>query len=480
MKAENIQDVTETSDSETRKGKRKGFLEVVRSEVKAPERNEDRGQGEKPERRLFDVSKEQPKVVETEKPQTIEKRPDLQIVESEPVPEAEAPTESLGDAEKRLSVQATAEQMLEEAQPIDPEAPPEQQAADLASQRNLQLVAETGNPAAGLEDMAEDMDIDTKQLEAIKANTAEMVENSLNLEAAESDEIALENDAESDTDTEQEGFYEFGDEELIVDRAAEADNDDVEDEPDDPTATAATPAGTTGATTTGTVGHGAGGHGTAGPGGGGHHGGHAGGGPGGPGGPTPPFGGPHGPGGGHWGLGGPGAPGGGGGFNVMPTPAATAPNTIYQNEVYDRANPAAMALFGGIIGYLIGRRRGRIKTEKRLLPVQKKLEKQVKGLQFEIQENDKKIRRLAAEKVRSQGPAVVEVLAAKAAIQQNKEKPATKLIYKTEQAKPPKTERVRAPEAHQLHGKPESEHHIGQVLIAAEAPILANLRREKY
>ncbi|MBI1857314.1 hypothetical protein HY003_03630 [Candidatus Saccharibacteria bacterium] len=52
-------------------------------------------------------------------------------------------------------------------------------------------------------------------------------------------------------------------------------------------------------------------------------------------------------------------------------------------------------LTGGIVGYLIGRRRGRIKTEKRLLPIQEKLTKEVKNLQISISDREEKIRKLA-------------------------------------------------------------------------------------
>lgn len=54
-------------------------------------------------------------------------------------------------------------------------------------------------------------------------------------------------------------------------------------------------------------------------------------------------------------------------------------------------------LVGGILGYLIGRRRGRIKAEKRLLPIQKKLEKQVKNLAETVAFKETAIRKQAAE-----------------------------------------------------------------------------------
>lgn len=59
-------------------------------------------------------------------------------------------------------------------------------------------------------------------------------------------------------------------------------------------------------------------------------------------------------------------------------------------------------LVGGILGYLIGRRRGRIKTEKRLIPVQKKLEKQVKDLHESIAVKEQQIRTLAHQKTEAE------------------------------------------------------------------------------
>jgi hypothetical protein len=69
---------------------------------------------------------------------------------------------------------------------------------------------------------------------------------------------------------------------------------------------------------------------------------------------------------------------------------------------YDRSDVDGAALIGGMVSYLVGRRRGRIKAEKRLLPVQKKLEKQVKGLRRDLQEKETVIRQTAAERARQQ------------------------------------------------------------------------------
>lgn len=124
--------------------------------------------------------------------------------------------------------------------------------------------------------------------------------------------------------------------------------------------------------------------------------GRAGGGSGGPAGPAGP-GGPGGPGGGGGYAGGlpPRGPGfGGAGFNVAPSAA----NVITQDITAERRAMTQGLLVGGILGYLIGKRRGRIKTEKRLLPIQKKLEKEVKALHETVAIKEQAIRKVAAEK----------------------------------------------------------------------------------
>ncbi len=140
--------------------------------------------------------------------------------------------------------------------------------------------------------------------------------------------------------------------------------------------------------------------------------------------------------------------------NLMPPPAATDKES--QTPEYRQAHPAALALLGGVVGYLIGRRRGRIRAEKKLLPVQKKLEKQVEDMQWQLQIKEKQIRKVAAEKVRHDGPLVIEAIKSKVV-----EKPA----LKPEESLA--TVRRRAPEAHQLHGSQPRHEHIGQVLVAA-------------
>ncbi len=83
--------------------------------------------------------------------------------------------------------------------------------------------------------------------------------------------------------------------------------------------------------------------------------------------------------------------------------ALTNPNAISTEEAYysERRVQLRGLLVGGIVGYLIGRRRGRIKTEKRLLPVQNKLEKEVQSLQANLLEKEIVIRQASAEKRRA-------------------------------------------------------------------------------
>lgn len=82
---------------------------------------------------------------------------------------------------------------------------------------------------------------------------------------------------------------------------------------------------------------------------------------------------------------------------VVPTgPAPQGGNYAPSVSLPERRHGhAKYVLAGGIVGYFLGRRRGRIKTERELLPVQHKLEKEVTTLQQQIALREAKIRQLA-------------------------------------------------------------------------------------
>lgn len=144
------------------------------------------------------------------------------------------------------------------------------------------------------------------------------------------------------------------------------------------------------------------------------------------------------------------------GFNVAPTAPA-------RSVEHGSRDPFGHALVGGIVGYLIGRRKGRIKTEKRLIPVQKKLQKEVVSLHSQLQQKESKIRALAATKVQENLKPLAEKI------------PPLKHVNYSERAVDNAPERpvsiVRAPaaEANQLHGKRHAPEQIGHVLVGAES-----------
>lgn len=100
-------------------------------------------------------------------------------------------------------------------------------------------------------------------------------------------------------------------------------------------------------------------------------------------------------------------------FGSTPAPsyetpnAAPTPNRAPEVVTVETRNPSDL-LVGGIVGYLIGRRRGRIRTEKRLLPIQEKLEKQVKTMEANIIAKESAIR-AAVQKNRDQSYAMTEL-----------------------------------------------------------------------
>lgn len=111
----------------------------------------------------------------------------------------------------------------------------------------------------------------------------------------------------------------------------------------------------------------------------------------------------------------------------------------------DYSNPKTAALVSGVIGYLIGKRRGRAKTEKQLLPIQKKLQKEVLGLQQQLQAKEMTIRKVTKQ------------------LRQPEKMPA--VTIKKEQPKPPRTV---APEARAIHDRPVTQEHLGQVVVTVE------------
>lgn len=123
---------------------------------------------------------------------------------------------------------------------------------------------------------------------------------------------------------------------------------------------------------------------------------------------------------------------------TVAAPAAPAEAGRYAPDY--RTNPnATYLLVGGLVGYFIGRRRGRIKTERQMKKVQLKLEKQIETAQSQIINQESEVQRLARDNYR-QKFAKSETAAAEAAT--SRPKPAVE-----NQPKPIETRPTPVPEA---------------------------------
>ena len=133
--------------------------------------------------------------------------------------------------------------------------------------------------------------------------------------------------------------------------------------------------------------------------------------------------------------------------NLIPATAeAVVPMAVARSN--ERRALTDGLIVGGIVGYLYGRRRGRIKTEKRLAPVQRQLEKQVNKLQTELLQTEDTVR-LQARK-----------------LQQLRPRAAARLTERWQRQTPKET--IKQPERLKQHVSVPPER-IGHVLVAASA-----------
>ncbi|HSW74657.1 MAG TPA: hypothetical protein VLG16_02185 [Candidatus Saccharimonadales bacterium] len=107
----------------------------------------------------------------------------------------------------------------------------------------------------------------------------------------------------------------------------------------------------------------------------------------------------------------------GGNFSPNRAPdamAATGANVAGRPETLPLPNRsghdfAKGAMLGGAAGYLIGRRRGRILTERKFTPVTEKLQKEVAELQDKVVQKEQQVRKMTIQKVIAEQPARVAV-----------------------------------------------------------------------
>lgn len=135
-------------------------------------------------------------------------------------------------------------------------------------------------------------------------------------------------------------------------------------------------------------------------------------------------------------------------------PNVAQTNNYYQEKRYKRDDNTKNNLSEGIMGYLISRRKQRVKTEKKIAQVQHKLESQIISLDKQLKEKERIIIK-----------AVIENNSYR-----NSERPTVPVYFNKEPSiKEVIKDRKTAPEAQRLHVVPKAEKRIGHLLITNEA-----------
>jgi hypothetical protein len=125
------------------------------------------------------------------------------------------------------------------------------------------------------------------------------------------------------------------------------------------------------------------------------------------------------------------------------------PRAYVRVPLYGESAFLSVASTEGVIGYLIGRRRGRIKTEKKLLPVKKKLEQSVESLQQDLALKELQIRKISRERDRDQRQVLIELTKKTVGL---REKPV-----------------FARPEAGESYEPKQPAEHLGHVVLEVEA-----------
>ncbi len=154
-----------------------------------------------------------------------------------------------------------------------------------------------------------------------------------------------------------------------------------------------------------------------------------------------------------------------------PRAEAATPSMVTTYEAARRERQAAASglVMGGLVGYMVGRRKGRTRTEKALLPVQKKLENQIRKLHETVALKEESIR----SKATAQAIMSSSLTEKSAPIKQNVEN--SPKVYNSE--RPDYSRRTVAEREKSGGYAHEKSEHIGRMVL--ESPVAANATIER-